>query len=290
VTRAQSGLEELEWALPRGGLRLGSPPLVMGILNVTPDSFSDGGAHLAPEAAEARAREMAAEGADLIDLGGESTRPGAEPVPVEEELRRVLPALEAVRAAVALPISVDTSKAAVAREALRRGAVIVNDVTALRGDPEMARVAADAGAGVVLMHLRGTPRDMQRDPRYEDLLGEVTGFLRDATLRAVRAGIPEERIVIDPGLGFGKTAAHNWELIARLEELRALGRPILVGASRKAFLGALAGAPPGRRLVASAAAAALIAARGAHVIRAHDVAATREAARAGAAVRAAGRS
>jgi dihydropteroate synthase len=262
----------------------------MGILNATPDSFSDGGAHLAPAAAAARAREMAAEGADLIDLGGESTRPGAEPVPVDEELRRVLPALEAVRAAVALPISVDTSKAAVAREALRRGAAIVNDVTALRSDPEMARVVADAGAAVVLMHLRGTPRDMQRDPRYDDLLGEVAAFLRDAVARAQRAGIAAERIVVDPGLGFGKTAAHNWELIARLEELRALGRPILVGASRKTFLGALAGAPPAGRLVASAAAAALLAARGAHVIRAHDVAAALEAARAGAAVRAAGRS
>ena len=211
-------------------------PAVMGVVNVTPDSFSDGGKHLAPEAAAAAARRMIDEGASIVDIGGESTRPGSEGVSVDEELRRVVPVLERL---AGLPVSIDTSKSEVARRALELGAELVNDVTALRGDPELAGVVAEADAYLCLMHMRGEPRTMQADPRYDDVAADVAAFLEERLAFAVAAGIPEERICLDPGIGFGKTAAQNFELVRRLDVLLALGRPVLVGLSRKSSLGKL---------------------------------------------------
>ena len=249
----------------------------MGIVNVTPDSFSDGGRYLDRSAAIAHGEKLAAAGADLLDVGGESTRPGAAAVGAEEETARVLPVIEAL-AEAGHRVSVDTSKAAVAERALAAGATVVNDVTAL-GDPAMAAVAAGADAGLILMHMKGTPRTMQEDPRYEDVLTEVRDFLAVRLAAAVEGGVAEERIWVDPGIGFGKTVEHNLELIDRLGELRALGRPVVLGASRKAFLGRLTGREVGDRLAASVVVAALGIERGADVLRVHDVAATRDAAR-----------
>ncbi len=209
----------------------------MGILNVTPDSFSDGGLYAVRERAVRRGLEMIDEGAHIVDVGGESTRPGSSPVDVEEELRRVVPVVEDIAGASAAVISVDTCKERVAREALDAGASIVNDVTALRGDPGMGATVAGAGAGVVLMHMLGEPRSMQEDPDYSDVIGEVAGFLLDALKRAEAAGIAPDRTVIDPGIGFGKLTCHNLEIVRRLEEFHALGRPVLVGPSRKSFIG-----------------------------------------------------
>jgi dihydropteroate synthase len=237
---------------------------------VTPDSFSDGGRFLAPPAAVARARRLLDEGAALVDVGGESTRPGSEGVPLDEELRRIEPVLEALSGA---PVSVDTSKAEVARRALALGAVMVNDVTALRADPELAGVVADGDAYLCLMHMLGEPRTMQDDPRYEDVVSEVSAFLEGRLAFAVAAGIPEERICLDPGIGFGKTAEHNVELLARLEELVALGRPVLVGASRKRFLGRILGDREALTgpVAAGVAVAVLAYERGASLFRVHDV-------------------
>jgi dihydropteroate synthase len=211
----------------------------MGIVNVTPDSFSDGGLFLDPAAAIAHGLELAGQGADILDVGGESTRPGAAPVPEVEELRRVLPVVEGLAAAARPRISIDTSKAAVARAALRAGATLLNDVTALRGDPAMAGVVADSGAECCLMHMLGEPRTMQRagGPRYGDVVDDVKAFLEERLEFAVRAGISEQRVLLDPGIGFGKTVEHNLQLLRRLHELTALGRPLLVGTSRKSFLG-----------------------------------------------------
>ena len=242
----------------------------MGILNVTPDSFSDGGRFGSPEGAVEHALRMAEEGADLIDVGGESTRPGSPPVPAAEELRRVMPVIEGLRGRLPVPISIDTSKAEVAREASGAGAAIVNDVTALRGDPAMAQVAREAGAGVVLMHMQGTPATMQDDPRYGDVVAEVAAFLRERLGAAQDAGIPAERIVLDPGIGFGKTFEHNLELFRRMRELCALGRPLLVGASRKAFIGRLLGLPVEERLEGTAAAVTAAVLAGARIVRVHD--------------------
>jgi dihydropteroate synthase len=254
--------EPLEDAFPR--------PSVMGVVNVTPDSFSDGGAFLDPEAAVAEARAQHAAGAAIVDVGGESTRPGSEGVPVEEELRRLEPVLAALEG---VPVSVDTSKAAVARRALELGAVFVNDVTALRGDPELAGVVADSGAYLSLMHMLGEPRTMQDDPRYDDVVSEVAAFLEERLAFAVRAGIAEERICLDPGLGFGKTTEHNLELLARLGEITALGRPVLVGASRKRFLGRILGHSGALTGPAAAGVAVNVLAfeRGASIFRSHDV-------------------
>jgi dihydropteroate synthase len=239
----------------------------MGIVNVTPDSFSDGGRYLEADAAVSHGLELAAQGADILDVGGESTRPGAEPVSAQEELRRVLPAIEALVASSAdVKLSIDTSKAVVARAALDAGASFVNDVTALRGDPEMAAVVADSGAECCLMHMLGEPRTMQREPRYEDVVDEVRAFLAGRLEFAVSAGIPEERIMLDPGIGFGKTVAHNLELLRRIGELVALGRPVVIGTSRKSFLGA------GDRVPATIATNVLALERGASVFRVHDVA------------------
>jgi dihydropteroate synthase len=243
----------------------------MGVVNVTPDSFSDGGLYLDPEAAVAHGAELAAAGAAILDVGGESTRGGAEEVPVEEELRRVLPVVEGL--ALAGPeISVDTSKHAVAAAALEAGATIVNDVTALRGDAEMAAVCVSGEATVILMHMAGNPRTMQDDPRYEDVVGEVKAFLAERLEAALAAGIAEDRIWLDPGIGFGKTAEHNLELLRRLAELRELGRPLVVGTSRKSFIGRLDGSEAGDRLGGTIASSVLAAAEGADVLRVHDVA------------------
>jgi dihydropteroate synthase len=252
-------------------------PAVMGVLNVTPDSFSDGGAFLAPAAAAAHAEEMVADGADLIDVGGESTRPGATPVDVTEELRRVIPVIEALGEGGRVPVSIDTSKAAVARAATGAGAVFVNDVTALRGDPEMPHVVAESGADLCLVHMLGEPRTMQDDPRYADVVAEVAAFLEDRLAFAVAAGIAEERVWLDPGIGFGKTLEHNLELLRRLREIVALGRPVVVGASRKRFLGAITGRGEADRVAGTVAANVIAFAQGAHMFRVHDVAATRDA-------------
>jgi dihydropteroate synthase len=248
----------------------------MGVVNVTPDSFSDGGLYLDPGDAIAAARRMLAEGAAIVDVGGESTRPGSGGVTLDEELRRVVPVLEGLRGA---PVSVDTSKAEVARRALELGAELVNDVTALRGDPDLAGVVAEAGAYLCLMHMRGGPRTMQLDPVYDDVASEVTRFLEERLRFAVAAGIAEERICLDPGIGFGKTVEQNVELVRRLDVLLALGRPVVVGFSRKSSLGRLLGDPEATTGSTAASIAAAVAAyeRGAAILRVHDVLETVEA-------------
>ncbi len=257
----------------------GSPQFrIMGIVNVTPDSFSDGGRFLDPEAAIRHGLKLEAEGAAILDIGGESTRPGADPVSVEEELRRVLPVIDGlISAGSSAEISIDTYKAGVAAEAVRAGATIVNDVTALRGDPEMAAVVAGSGAGCCLMHMLGEPRTMQEDPRYEDVVDEVKAFLAGRIELATASGVAAERIMVDPGIGFGKTVAHNLELLRRLHELVALGPPVLIGTSRKSFLGRLTGRDVDHRLAGTIATNVLAYAAGARVFRVHEVAPVRDA-------------
>ena len=250
---------------------LAARPLVMGILNVTPDSFSDGGRFLDPDAAVAHGRRLAADGADVLDVGGESTRPGAAAVPEAEELRRVIPVIRRLARAVRVPLSIDTSKAAVADAALAAGASIVNDVTALRGDPRMAAVAAGRRAMVILMHMRGTPGTMQRAPRYRNVVTEVGLFLRDAARRAHAAGIPRSRILLDPGLGFGKLPAHNLQLLRGLPRLAALGYPLVVGPSRKSFIGRTLGVGMDDRLPGTLACVAYACHAGVRMVRVHDV-------------------
>jgi dihydropteroate synthase len=242
-------------------------PSVMGVVNVTPDSFSDGGVYLDPVVAAEAARRMIGEGAAIVDIGGESTRPGSDGVTADEELRRVVPVLD--RLGGELPVSIDTSKAAVARAALERGAILVNDVTALRSDPELAGVVAGAGAYLCLMHMQGEPRTMQEEPRYDDVAVEVASFLEERLAFAVAQGIREERVCLDPGIGFGKTVAQNFELVRRLDVLFALGRPVLVGFSRKSSLRRLTGSED--LLGASVAAAVAAFERGATILRVHDV-------------------
>ena len=246
-------------------------PSVMGVVNVTPDSFFDGGVNLRPEDAVAAARRMSAEGAAIVDVGGESTRPGADGVSLDEELRRVVPVLESLAGAV--PVSIDTSKAEVARRALELGAELVNDVTALRGDPETAGVVAEAGAYLCLMHMRGEPRTMQIDPAYDDVVSEVAAFLEERLAFAVALGIPEQHVCLDPGIGFGKTMEQNLELVRRLDVLTRIGRPVVVGFSRKSSLGRLLGDCQATSGPLSASLAAAVAAyeRGATILRAHDV-------------------
>lgn len=249
----------------------------MGILNVTPDSFSDGGDLPASEAVLARAEQLVADGADLLDIGGESTRPGAMTVEVSEELARVLPALRLLRPRLSVPLSIDTRKAAVAQVVLAEGADIINDVSAL-ADPAMPGVVAAGRAGLVLMHMQGTPETMQVDPRYQDVVEEVSRHLTGAADRAVQAGVEADRIVVDPGIGFGKTLEHNLELIAALSELGRTGYPVLLGVSRKGFLGALTGGrPPRERGAATVAACVMGYLRGARIFRVHDVRETRDA-------------
>jgi dihydropteroate synthase len=271
----------------RIGARLfeGPGPFLMGVVNVTPDSFSDGGRFLDPDAAVAQALRLAEEGADLVDLGGESTRPGAPAVAADEEVRRVVPVVERLRArGFALPVSVDTWKGAVARAALAAGADLVNDVTGL-ADPDLGRAVAEAGAPVVLQHTRGTPADMSSRAVYGDVAGDVARELEAALLRAEAAGIPRERTILDPGLGFAKTAEQSVELLARVGELRALGRPLLVGPSRKSFIGKVTGAPVAERLPGTLAAVTACVLAGVELLRVHDVAAARQAAVVAAAIR-----
>jgi dihydropteroate synthase len=246
-------------------------PSVMGVVNVTPDSFSDGGVNFDAKDAIASARRMVAEGAAIVDVGGESTRPGADPVTLDEELRRVAPVLEAV--GNELPLSIDTAKAEVARLAVELGAELVNDVTAFRGDPGMAETVAESGAYLCLMHMQGEPRTMQANPEYDDVVAEVGAFLEERLRVAVDAGVREERICLDPGIGFGKGVEHNFELIRRLGELAALGRPLVVGFSRKRSLGRILGDPEATTGPLSASIAAGVAAyeRGATILRVHDV-------------------
>jgi dihydropteroate synthase len=245
---------------------------VMGVVNVTPDSFSDGGLYVDAAAAIAHGRELEAEGALILDIGGESTRPGAEPVSEADERNRVIPVIEGLRAAgVTARISIDTSKAAIAAAALDAGATLVNDVTALRGDPAMAELVARSGVDCCLMHMLGEPRTMQDHPHYGEVVSDVKAFLEERMAFAVAHGIAEERILLDPGIGFGKTVEHNLQLLSRLGELASLGRPIVVGTSRKSFLGRITGRPVDRRLAATVATNVLAYERGARVFRVHDV-------------------
>jgi dihydropteroate synthase len=244
----------------------------MGVLNVTPDSFSDGGLYLDADAAVAHGVELAGEGADILDVGGESTRPGAEPVAVEEQIRRVVPVVERLCAqGVRAQISIDTTRIAVAEAAVAAGASYVNDVTAFRQEPELAGFVADRGLDCCLMHMRGEPRSMQRDPVYEDVVSDVKAFLEERLAAAVAAGVAEERIMLDPGIGFGKTVDHNLELLRRLDELVAVGRPLVIGTSRKSFLGRITGREVDERLAGTIATNVLALERGASVFRVHDV-------------------
>lgn len=262
----------MHWQTSRFRIAL-TRPQVMGIVNVTPDSFSDGGAHASTAAAITHCERLLAEGADLLDIGGESTRPGSQPVSVEEELARVLPVLDAARG-LGCPISVDTSKAEVMAAVLRHGADIVNDINALQAPGALDAVAAHASCGVCLMHMRGTPASMQQGPQYDDVVDEVAAFLRGRAAAVSERGVAPERVVLDPGIGFGKSVAHNIELLRRQRELLALGRPLLVGWSRKSTLGAITGRDVAQRQFASVAAALAAVQSGARIVRVHDVAAT----------------
>ncbi len=251
-------------------------PRIMGILNVTPDSFSDGGRYVDTATALARARQMVEEGADIIDVGGESTRPGAADVPVEEELRRVVPVIEAIAAELSVPISVDTSKPEVMRAAVSAGAGLINDIRALR-EPGALETVAELDAAVCLMHMQGQPRTMQQAPQYADVVVEVEAFLRERVAACEAAGIARERLLIDPGFGFGKTLVHNLTLLDRLGEFAGLGLPVLIGVSNKSMIGTLLDAPVTARLYGSLAAEVVAVREGAHIVRVHDVAPTREA-------------
>jgi dihydropteroate synthase len=246
-------------------------PRVMGILNLTPDSFSDGGRIQSLDDAIIVARSLASQGADMLDLGGESSRPGAEPVSLDDELNRVIPVVAAIAPEVKLPLSIDTTKAEVARQAVSLGAVIINDITALQGDPRMARVAADTGAAVVLMHMQGVPKSMQENPQYGDVVAEVYEFLEKRVNWAVGHGIPRERIAIDPGIGFGKTNAHSIQLLRNLDRFDNLGCAVLIGNSRKGFLGKITGRPITERATATAVSSLIACLCGARVVRVHDV-------------------
>jgi dihydropteroate synthase len=256
---------------------LGQRTWLMGVVNVTPDSFFDGGLYFEPARAIERALELAAEGADVIDVGGESTRPGANPVPAEEEKKRILPIVEVLREKHQALISVDTSKTEVARAALAEGADIINDISAGRFDPRMLALVAESGAGLVLMHMKGTPRTMQIEPRYDDVLAEVKSFLQDRLEAAVSAGIPRENIIIDPGIGFGKRLEDNLALLNNLSVLTEIGRPILVGISRKSFIGKILNAEPEERLEGTIAAAVVSILNGADLLRVHDLRAVKRA-------------
>lgn len=270
-------LEQISWRFRGREWRPGPLPRLMGILNVTPDSFSDGGSYGSVDAAVDHALRLVEAGADLIDIGGESTRPGAEPVGAEEELRRVVPIIVELAGRVSVPISIDTTKAVVAAAALEAGAEVVNDVSGLTFDPEMPAVCGDHAAGVVCMHIRGTPQTMQLDPRYDDVVGEVERYFLERLDALEAAGIPAERVVLDPGIGFGKTAAHNLDLLAATGRLRRVGRPLLVGHSRKRFLKAVLGRPVEERTAGTIGVAVAVASLGADYLRVHDVQAIRDA-------------
>lgn len=262
--------EFLTWRCGNVDLDCGERTLVMGILNVTPDSFSDGGRFLGERAAIDRGVEMVEEGADVIDVGGESTRPGSEPVSADEEIKRTVSVIERLVVNVPVPVSIDTRKAEVARVALAAGATIVNDVSA-GGDPRMFDVAREAGAGIVLMHMQGEPKSMQLEPHYDDVVAEVTEYLRKRIEAAELSGIERDRIAVDPGIGFGKNLDHNLELIRHVDALLGLGRPVLVGPSRKRFIGTILDLPEDQRLEGTAGVVAWLVGRGVHIVRVHDV-------------------
>lgn len=267
----------MNWRLRNRDLPLGSRCLVMGIVNVTPDSFSDGGRFLHIDSAIAHGLELVRQGADLLDIGGESTRPGSQPISCEEELQRVVPVVAALARQINVPISIDTSKAEVARACVQAGAHIVNDVTGLGGDPRMAEVVRDSGAGAIVMHMQGTPATMQIAPHYGDVITDLCRFFAERLQSLAAAGIAPEALALDPGIGFGKTREHNIALLARLAEFTALGRPICLGVSRKGFLGKLLDRPVEERLAASLAAAAYaLSQNAAQILRVHDVAQTRD--------------
>ncbi len=265
-----------EFQCGRFPLVVGKRTLIMGILNVTPDSFSDGGLFFKKKEAVSQGKALEDAGADIIDVGGESSRPFSQPVPAEEEIERVVPVVEELAKSLSVPISIDTSKAEVARRAVAAGASMVNDIGALRLDSAMARVVADAGVAIVLMHMKGMPQDMQADPYYEDVVAEVQTFLADALKKAQQAGIDRAKIVIDPGIGFGKTVTHNLLLIKRLSVLYTLKVPVLIGPSRKSFITEILGAGNERREVGTQAVVAAAALQGVHIVRVHDVKRTRE--------------
>lgn len=261
---------KLEWS--RYSLDFSRKTYVMGILNVTPDSFSDGGRYFEKDTAVERALQMAEDGADIIDIGGESTRPGSDPIPFEEELRRTVPVIESLSKKTGLPISIDTYKADLAKRALDAGASMVNDISGLRFDPDMPKVVSEYGVPVALMHIRGTPKNMQTDPVYEALIPEIMDYLRISVRLAVKFGVREDRIIVDPGIGFGKTFDHNLEIIRNLGQFACLGYPVLIGPSRKAFIGKiLGGAPPQERIEGTGAAIAISILNGANIVRVHDV-------------------
>ena len=265
--------KKFKWRLPSRTIVLGERTLVMGVLNVTPDSFSDGGQFLDTGAAIARALEIERAGADILDIGGESTRPGSSGISAQEEMRRVIPVLEKLRGHIKIPISIDTSKSEVAEAAIYQGAEIINDVTALRADRRLAGMAARRKVPLILMHMRGEPRTMQKRAFARDVMRDVTTGLRHAVTIAMRAGVPKSQIVLDPGVGFGKSARQNFELLARLPELARLGFPLLLGTSRKGFIGrALGGVPKEERAWGTAATVVASVLGGAHIVRVHDVA------------------
>jgi dihydropteroate synthase len=261
----------------RREIDLGKKTLIMGILNVTPDSFSDGGLYCSQQKAVERGLQMVDEGADIIDIGGESTRPGAESIEASVELKRVLPVIESLVKQVKIPISIDTTKAKVAKLALASGAEIVNDISALHGDKKMAKTISDAGAAVILMHMRGNPRNMQKGNLvYNNLMGEVTDYLEKSSEKALKAGIEKDCLVIDPGIGFGKTPEDNYKIIKNLSQLKELGMPVMIGTSRKSFIGKVTGGEPEQRLEGTAATVAAAIMNGCHIVRVHDVAAMKK--------------
>jgi dihydropteroate synthase len=268
---AQNASATRLWDLGRRQLDLSRRPLIMGILNVTPDSFSDGGRHFDPQTAADAALKMEADGADIIDVGGESTRPYSRAVPVDEELRRVIPVLEKLRPRVKVPISIDTSKAAVAAAAIDAGAEIINDVTGLEGDPDMAALAVQRGVGVCVMHMRGTPQTMQDNPRYQDVVAEIHDYLVARLQFCLNLGIQQQRICLDPGIGFGKTHEHNVTLVREVDRFLDIGCPLLVGHSRKGFIGHLLGDKQADRMAATLGVSLALAASGVDVLRVHDV-------------------
>lgn len=271
-----SSRAQLDWRCGSNQLRLGSTPLFMGILNVTPDSFSDGGKFQHLDDAVLRARQLASDGADIIDVGGESTRPDSQPVSLEEELRRVVPVIEALRGEVVVPISIDTTKAEVARQALRAGATIVNDISGLTFDVDMPRVCADSGAGVIAMHIQGTPQTMQKNPHYDNVVEDVRTFLAHRLEALEAAGIERTACVLDPGIGFGKTAQHNLELLASIPRLRSLGRPVLIGHSRKRFVAKILGRPIDEHSLGTVGISLAAIAHGADILRLHEITPSRD--------------
>ena len=267
----------MHWQLKTHTLSLDARPALMAIVNVTPDSFSDGGKFLSSDRAVEQALQIVADGADILDIGGESTRPCADPVSAAEEIDRVLPVIENLAAETKVPISIDTSKANVAAAAIAAGAQIINDVTGLEGDPEMVGVAVQTKAGVCAMHMQGTPRTMQDDPQYDDVVADVSSWMKRRKERLLKAGIAAEKICLDPGIGFGKTFSHNVELLQRADEFLSLDAPILIGHSRKGFLGTLIGDPAVERDSGTLAITLMMASKGIHVVRVHEIAATRRA-------------